>query len=213
MDWIKWDNLCKGALKFSEGYPRYCLLLLLPLHRKGLPLQHHPRIWLKLGGKLAGLLRAFLCSLSPIAMVTVWSMFSKMAQISRDFILYSRSDLLHSFFNLFIFNWRIIALQCCDGFCHTSKWISHKHTYVRSLFNLPPTPSHLSRLSQSTGFELPESRSKFPLSIYFTYGNVCFSATLSVYTTLSFPLWVHKSVLCVCISFAVLHIGSSVPPF
>ena len=24
----------------------------------------------------------------------------------------------------FIFNWRIIALQCCVGFCHTSTWIS-----------------------------------------------------------------------------------------
>ena len=24
------------------------------------------------------------------------------------------------FFNLFIFNWSIVALQCCVGFCHTS---------------------------------------------------------------------------------------------
>lgn len=38
MDWIKWDNLCKSTLKFLEGYPRYCLLLLLPSHRKGFPL-------------------------------------------------------------------------------------------------------------------------------------------------------------------------------
>ena len=42
-------------------------------------------------------------------------------------------------------NWRIIALQCCVGFYHTSKWISHRHTYVSSLLNLPPT--HPSRLS------------------------------------------------------------------
>ena len=26
----------------------------------------------------------------------------------------------------FIFNWRIIALQCCVGFCHTPAWISHR---------------------------------------------------------------------------------------
>lgn len=39
MDWIKWNNLCKSTLKFSEGYPRYCLFLLWPLHRKGFPLQ------------------------------------------------------------------------------------------------------------------------------------------------------------------------------
>ena len=34
-------------------------------------------------------------------------------------------------------NWRIIALLCCVGFCHTTKWISHKYTYVPSLLNLP----------------------------------------------------------------------------
>ena len=43
---------------------------------------------------------------------------------------------------------------------------------------LPPTPSHPSRLSQSAGFELPASHSKFPLSIYFMYGNVYISVLL-----------------------------------
>ena len=41
--------------------------------------------------------------------------------------------------NDFIFNWRIIALQYCIGFCHTSTWISHRYTYVPSLLNFPPT--------------------------------------------------------------------------
>ena len=41
--------------------------------------------------------------------------------------------------NDFIFNWRIIALHYCIGFCHTSTWISHRYTYVPSLLNLPPT--------------------------------------------------------------------------
>ena len=40
-------------------------------------------------------------------------------------------------------NWRILALQYCTGFCHTSTWISHRYTYVPSLLNLPPT-SHTS---------------------------------------------------------------------
>ena len=44
-------------------------------------------------------------------------------------------------FNL-LFNWRITALQYCVGFCHISTWSSHSYTYVPSLLNLPPIPSH-----------------------------------------------------------------------
>ena len=52
-----------------------------------------------------------------------------------------------------IFNWRVIALQCCVGFCHISTWISHWYTYVLCLLNLLPTYilSHWSWLLQKTG--------------------------------------------------------------
>ena len=33
-------------------------------------------------------------------------------------------------FSLKFFNWRMIALQYCIGFCHISTWISHRHTYI-----------------------------------------------------------------------------------
>ena len=36
----------------------------------------------------------------------------------------SWTHLFFFFFNSFIFNWRIIASQCCVGFCHVSTWIS-----------------------------------------------------------------------------------------
>ena len=49
------------------------------------------------------------------------------------------------------FNWRLIALQYCVGLCHTSTWISHRHTCIPSLLNPSPTPSHPSRLSRHTG--------------------------------------------------------------
>ena len=37
--------------------------------------------------------------------------------------------------NSFIYNWRVIALHCRVGFCHTSAWISHRYTYVPSLLS------------------------------------------------------------------------------
>ena len=96
------------------------------------------------------------------------------------------SSPLLSFLFYFICNWGIITLQYWDGFCHTSTWICHRYTHVPSLLNLPPTFSSWqevipSRLSQSTGldFGFPTSYSKFPLAIYFTYGNIHVSVLLS----------------------------------
>ena len=56
------------------------------------------------------------------------------------------------FLFLIFFNWRIIALKHCVGFCHTSIWISHRYTYIPSLLKplSSPSPSQPSRLSQST---------------------------------------------------------------
>ena len=115
----------------------------------------------------------------------------------------------------FTFNWRIIALQYCVSLRHTSTWISHRYSMSPPswISLLPPTPSHSSRLSQSTWFELPPSYSKFPLAIYFAYVNVYVSVLLSIHYTLFFPHCVHMSVLYVCISVAALPIGSSVPSF
>ena len=66
-------------------------------------------------------------------------------------IKYICTQILPALFS-FIFNWRIIAWQCCVGFCHTAAWISHRYPYVPSpwAFLPPPTPSHLFRLSLST---------------------------------------------------------------
>ena len=71
---------------------------------------------------------------------------------------------------LFIFNWRIIALRCCVGFCHTSTWISHGSISVAFLLSLPPTPtpSHPSWLSQSTKWNsLPHTANSHWLSILY----------------------------------------------
>ena len=80
----------------------------------------------------------------------------------------------------------MIALQNCVGFYQTSTWIG-RYTYVLSLLNLPSTSHPRPPLYTFTEpqFEFPESYSKFPLAIHFTYGNVCFQVTLSIHPTLS----------------------------
>ena len=70
---------------------------------------------------------------------------------SEDQFLSLSSDILF----LKFFNWRIIALQCCVGFCHTT-WISHGHTCIphpEPSSHLPPHPisqSHPSAPALST---------------------------------------------------------------
>ena len=117
--------------------------------------------------------------------------------------------------NLFIyFNWRIITLQYCDGFCHKLTWISHGYTCVPpSWTSLPlPSPSHPFGLSQCTGFENPVSCIELGLVIYFTYGNIHASMLFSqIIPPLPSPTRVQKSVLYICVSFAFSHIGSSLP--
>ena len=84
-------------------------------------------------------------------------------------------------------NTRMIALQCCVDFCHTSAWVSHRFTHVPSL--LPPACHPIPSISVVTEHwtELPVSYSKFPPAVYFTWGNVCSNTTLSTRPTLSFP--------------------------
>ena len=67
------------------------------------------------------------------------------------------------------FNWRLIGLQYCVGFCHTSTWIRNKNTFVLSVLNLHSTshPILPFELSQNTEFEPHTSYSKFTRTIWF----------------------------------------------
>ena len=48
------------------------------------------------------------------------------------------SSILFSLKFYCIFNWRIITLQYCVGFCQTSTWISYRYIYGPFLLNVPP---------------------------------------------------------------------------
>ena len=92
---------------------------------------------------------------------------------SHWFIIFA--DISHSdFLKLVYFNYRLIALQYCGGFCHTSTWISHGCACVSPPWTRLPPPSrpHPSGLSQNTGFECPASCIELALGMYFTYGNI-----------------------------------------
>ena len=100
----------------------------------------------------------------------------------------------------FIFNWRVIAIQYCDGFCHTSTWVSHRYISLPSWTSLlPPSPPQPSRLSQSTSLGFPASYSKLPwLSVLHmvTYMFQCYSLKSS-HPLLS-PLCPKFCPLCAC---------------
>ena len=52
------------------------------------------------------------------------------------------------------FNWRMITLQHCDGFCHTSSLVSHRYTCVQHILKPTPhtSPPYSSGFFQITGF-------------------------------------------------------------
>ena len=113
---------------------------------------------------------------------------------------------------LFFFNWRLITLQYCGGFCHTLTWISHGCTCVPH--PEPPSPSHPSGSSQCTSPEHPVSWIEPGLEIYFTHDNIHVSMLFSQIIPPSPSPTESKSLFFwtqtwVCVSFAISHIGSS----
>ena len=123
---------------------------------------------------------------------------------------------LFSFKNLFLFNWRIIALQCCVGFCHTSTWLCHRYTYVLSLLNLPPppSPSHRSRLLQSPSLS-SLSHTENSLWLFVLHMVMYGSMLLSPYIppSPSSPRLMCINLFPVCVCIAALPLISSVPSF
>ena len=83
--------------------------------------------------------------------------------------------------------------NCFTMLCWFLPYINMNQLYIciciYVYMTLPATPSHPSRLSQSPHLSSVESHSKVPLAVLFTYGSVCFHATLAIHPLhLSHPL-------------------------
>ena len=100
-------------------------------------------------------------------------------------------------------------------FCHTLTWISHAFTCVPHPHHpsrLPPHPiplGHPSAPAPSTCLMHPTWAGD-PFHIWYY---TCVNATLPNHPTLALSHRVQKTVLYICVSFSVLHIGLLLPSF
>ena len=89
-------------------------------------------------------------------------------------------ELQSFFFFQFIFNWGKTALQCCLGFCHTTKQIGHNYTYV------PSHLSHLSRYHRAPGWAPAVIEQLLPSCLFHIRQCIYVDATFSIHPTSSF---------------------------
>ena len=123
----------------------------------------------------------------------------------------------NKFFYFFIYfiSWRLITLQYCSGFCHTLTCISHGYTCIPH----PDPPSHLPLhpiplgLPSAPGLSTCLMHPTWDGDLFHPRQYTCFSAVLLNHPTLAFSHGVQKSILYICVSFSVFHIGLSLPSF
>ena len=119
--------------------------------------------------------------------------------------------ILFIFFSFFKINFFYFTILY--WFCHTLTWIHHECTCVPN----PNPPSHIPPhpipLGLPSAPEHPVSCIKPGLAICFTWYFTCFNAILPNHPTLALSHRVQKTVQYICVSFAVLHTGLSLPSF
>ena len=128
------------------------------------------------------------------------------------------SLLLIFYFLKFIFiyfNWKLITLQYCTGFA------IHQHessmgVHVFPILNLPPTSLPIPSL-----WVIPVHQPQASCILHRTWTGdsfhtwyyTCFNAILPNHPTLFHSHRVQKTVLYICVSFALSHTGLSLPSF
>ena len=113
------------------------------------------------------------------------------------------------------FNWRLITLQYCIGFAiHQRESATGVHMFP--FLNPPPTSLPVPSL-----WVIPVHQPQASCILHRTWTGdlfliwyyTCFNAILPNHPTLSLSHRVQKTVLYICISFAVLHTGLLLPSF
>ena len=114
--------------------------------------------------------------------------------------------------NMFIyFNWRLITLQYCIGFAiHQHEYTIGVHMFP--ILNPPPIPSLWVIPVHQPRASCIMHRNWTGDSFHIWY-YTCFNAILPNHSTLSLSHRVQKTVLYICVSFAVSHIGLLLPSF
>ena len=104
-------------------------------------------------------------------------------------------------------NWKVVALQYCDGFCHQPHELAMGKHVSPSWFPLPPhCPPHPLGVAEHGHFGFPASNIKLPLAIYFTFGDVHVSMLFSQIVPPSpSPLCPKVCSLCLCLLFCPAH--------
>ena len=116
--------------------------------------------------------------------------------------IYSFSILFY--FKCIYFNWRLIILQYCIGFA-IYRNESTTGILVFPILNPPPSPYHPSGSSQCTSPKLPVSCIEPGLAIHFLYDIIHVSMPFSQIIPPSLSHRVQKTVLYICVSFAVSY--------
>ena len=138
-----------------------------------------------------------------------WAVF-----ISKLHFLYYLEVIFFFFKYKFIyFNWRLITILY--WFCHTSTWIHHRCTRVPH----PETPP--TSLPVPSLWVIPVHQPQASCILHRTWTGdsfhiwyyTCFSAIFPNHPTLSLFHRVQKTVLYICVSFAVSHTGLLLPSF
>ena len=89
----------------------------------------------------------------------------------------------HLLFYYIFFSWKIIVLQCCIGFCHTTVQISHNYIYIYiNISSLIPLSSLPSRSAQRTRLgSLCYQAASYKLSILYLI--VCIYIYIYIYVS------------------------------